>query len=316
MAVRFLWKTAAILERHRTGVLTVSCVGLFGANLTFHIFPKETFKPVYQAWTKGHPSELSEKLQHLFHDVLSDVRVTSANHYQAFLAFSFQPVSAGVPWLPAGCVVGIPATFSGATSDECSIVNHVVMIEGKEVDWSSTEGVALKNALSLSPAAQKFAIAKEIMYLQSNSPLICATVAPVCLGGTYISGVAIKQLLGLYSGPLVLRSLYNIAVMVIGFVGYCLSYDTVSRTVDYRADRYTAAFSIDLAKGGLEFYNKILSQNKILRALMGKQGEKIYAPNGNHFPRYWFRLKHAPYTSRRDLISNILSVPKELERHN
>ncbi|XP_053119604.1 transmembrane protein 177 isoform X2 [Hemicordylus capensis] len=316
MAVRFLWKAMAMIEKHRTGFLTVSCTGLFGANLTFHILPEETFKPVYQAWIKGQPVKLSETLQSLFLHILSDVKVKSENCYQAFVAFGFHPVSAGLPWLPEGCVVGIPTNFTGTVDDKHGVVDHVLVVEGKEVDWESTEGLALKEALTLSPEAQKFAIAREVMYLQSNSPLARAAVAPICLAGTYVSGVAIKQLLGLYSGPVVLRGLYNIIIVAVGFMGYCLTYDTVNRAVDYRADRNTATISTDFARGGLEFYNKILSQNKTLRKLMGKQGEKIYAPSGNLFPRYWFRLKHAPYTSRRDLIINILSMPQAQGGHD
>lgn len=310
MAVRLIWKAAAMVERHRTGFLTISCAGLFGTNLAFHTLPEETFKPFYQAWNNGQPMELSEKLQNLFHSILSEVGAKSARCYRAFLTFSFLPVSAGLPWLPAGCVVGIPVNFHAAAEDEYGIVNHVVMIEGKEIDWESTEGLALKDSLTFSPEAQKFAIAREVIYLQNNSPLVLAAVAPICLAGTYISGVAVKQLLGLYSGPVVLRGIYNIVVMTVGFVGYCLSYDTVSQAIDYRADRNAATISTDFARGGVEFYNKILFQNKILRMLMGKQGEKIYAPSGNLFPRYWFRLKHAPYTSRRDLIINISKMPQ------
>ncbi|XP_060117577.1 transmembrane protein 177 [Heteronotia binoei] len=307
MATQFLWKAAAMVERHRTGFLIVSCTGLLGTNLAFHIVPQKTFKPLYQAWASGQP-KVSEKLHSLFNEVLRDLQVKSENHYQAFASFSFHPVSAGVPWLPAGCVVGVPVSFGETADDEHGIVNRVVVVEGKEVDWKSPEGLALKEALILSLEAQKFAIAREVMYLQNNSPLIHAAVAPVCLAGTYISAVAVKQLLGLYSGPVVLRGLYNVAVAMIGFVGYCLSYNTVSHAVDYRTDRSTATISTDFAKGGVEFYNKTLARNKILRTLMGKQGEKTYAPNGNLFPRYWFRLKHPPYTSRRDLVLSILSM--------
>ncbi|XP_054828033.1 transmembrane protein 177 [Eublepharis macularius] len=312
MATQFLWKAATMVERHRTGFLIASCAGLFGANLTFHIIPQKTFKPLYQAWATGQPDELSGNLQSLFQDILSVIQVKSENCYQAFAAFSFHPVSAGISWFPAGCVVGIPASFDVTASDE----HRIVMIEGKEVDWKSTEGLALKEALTLSLEAQKFAIAREVMYLQNNGPLIHAAVAPICLAGTYVSGVAIKQLLGLYSGPMVVRGLYNLAIAMIGFMGYCLLYDTVSRAVDYRTDRSTATISTDFAKGGVEFYNKTLAQNKTFRMLMGKQGEKTYAPNGNLFPRYWFRLKHAPYTSRRDLIVNILSMSQAHTGHD
>lgn len=80
--------------------------------------------------------------------------------------------------------------------------------------------------------------------------------------------------------------------------------------LDCKADRNAATVSKDYAKGGVEFYDKILSRNRILRALMGKEGTKIYAPSGNIFPRHWFRIKYTRYTYRRDLIVNIL---KELQ---
>uniref|UniRef100_A0A8C3XV55 Transmembrane protein 177 n=2 Tax=Chelydra serpentina TaxID=8475 RepID=A0A8C3XV55_CHESE len=310
MAVPFLWKAAVLVEKHRTGLLAVSCAGLFGANLSYHVFPEQTFKLWYQCWTKGQPAELSEKLRSLFHDVLEDVGVKSMNCYQPFAAFGFHPVSAGIPWLPAGSLVGIPANFTSTVEDRQEIVNRVVVINGREVDWESKQGLALKEALLFSPEAQKFAIAREIVYLQSNSPVVYAALPPACLAGTCLSGVAVKQLLGLYSGPRVLRGIYNITIAAVGLVGYFLAYDAVSHALDYRMDRKAATISKDYARGGVEFYNKILSRNRTLRTLLGKQGEKIYAPSGNLFPRYWFRLKHAPYTSRRDLIVNILRVPQ------
>ncbi|XP_006137783.2 transmembrane protein 177 [Pelodiscus sinensis] len=310
MAVLFLWKAAAFVQKHRTGLLAVSCAGLFGANLSYHVCPEQTFKLWYQCWTRGQPAELSEKLRSLFSDVLQDVGVKSTNCYQPFAAFGFHPVSAGIPWLPAGSLVGLPANFNSTAEDKQGIVNRVIMINGKEVDWESKEGLTLKEALIFSPEAQKFAIAREIVYLQSNSPVVYAAVLPVCLAGTCLSGVAIKQLLGLYSGPMVFRGIYNITLAAVGLIGYFLAYDAVSQALDYRSDRQVAIISKDYAKGGVEFYNKVLSRNRTLRTLLGKQGEKMYAPSGNLFPRYGFRLKHAPYTSRRDLIINILRVPQ------
>ncbi|XP_074857503.1 transmembrane protein 177 [Carettochelys insculpta] len=313
MAVPFLWKAAAWVQKHRTGLLVGSCAGLFGVNLSYHVFPEQTFRLCYQCWTKGQPAELSEKLHSLFHDVLKDVGVNSVNCYQPFAAFGFHPVSAGIPWLPAGCLVGIPANFNSTAEDRQGIVNRVIVINGREVDWESKEGLTLKEALMFSPEAQKFAIAREIVYLQSNIPVVYAAVPPACLAGTCLSGVAIKQLLGLYSGPMLFRGIYNMTIAVVGVVGYFLAYDAVSHALDYRSDRKAATISKDYATGGVEFYNKILSRNQTLRALLGKQGEKIYAPSGNLLPRYGFRLKHTPYTSRRDSIIKILRVPQAQE---
>uniref|UniRef100_A0A7M4DXE9 Transmembrane protein 177 n=1 Tax=Crocodylus porosus TaxID=8502 RepID=A0A7M4DXE9_CROPO len=275
--------------------------------------PARTCKLLYQSWIKGQPVELSERLQGLLHDVLKDVGVASAHCYRAFVTFSFHPVSAGISWLPLGSLVGIPATFSAA-EDRQGIVNHIVVINDKEVDWESKEGHALKDALTFSLEAQKFAISREVVYLQTNSPIIKAAVAPTCLAGTFISAVAIKQHLDLYSSPLALRIIFNLFIATIGLLCYHFASDSVSRSLDYRADRKAAAISKDYARGGVEFYDKVLSRNRIIRALMGKQGQRVYAPSGNLFPRNVFRLKHASFTSRRDLIINILNMSQELEK--
>ncbi|NXE46579.1 TM177 protein, partial [Casuarius casuarius] len=306
MGAQFLQKASAWVKKRKTTLLAVSCMGLFGANLSYHVFPEQTFKLLHECWSDGQPAELSQRLHGVFHDVLQDTDVKSANSYRAFAASGFHPVSAGIPWLPAGSLLGIPPNFDSTIEDKKGIVNHIVVINGKEVDWESSEGVALGEALTFSPEAQKFAIAREIVYLQNGSPLVNAAVAPACLAGTYFSGIGIKVLLGLYPGPMILRSICNLIIAAAGLICYYISYDAVTYHLDCKADRNAATISKDYARGGVEFYDKILSRNRILRTLMGKQGVKVYAPSGNLFPRHWFRIKHTPYTYRRDLIVNIL----------
>lgn len=86
--------------------------------------------------------------------------------------------------------------------------------------------------------------------------------------------------------------------------------DSVSQWLDYRSDHRAAGLSSDYAKGGLEFYEKILMRNKTLRFLMGQKGEEMYAPSGNLFPAHLLQLRHATYTSRRDRILNLLKNEK------
>ncbi|NWI50927.1 TM177 protein, partial [Calyptomena viridis] len=306
MAVRFLRKASVWLKKHKITLLAVSCVGLFGTNLSYHVFPEHMFKLLHESWAEGQPAELSERLCAVFQDVLQDADVKSTDSYRAFAASGFHPVSAGIPWLPAGSLVGIPPNFDSTAEDKTGIVNHVVVINGKKVDWESSEGVALTEALTFSLKAQKFAIAREVAYLQSGSPVASAVVAPACLAGTFLCGRVVKLLLGLSYGPVILRSICDMVTAAGGLLCYCVSSDAVTYHLDCRADRRAAMVSTDYARGGVEFYDKILSRNRILRGLMGKQGTKIYAPSGNLFPRHWFRIKYTPYTYRRDLIVNIL----------
>ena len=108
-----LWRAAAFIQRHRTSLLVGSCAGLFGVQISFHLFPDPIVQWLYQYWPQGQPAPLSPHLWSLFQEVLKDIGVPSGHCYKPFTAFTFQPVSAGFPRLPAGAVVGIPAIFLG-----------------------------------------------------------------------------------------------------------------------------------------------------------------------------------------------------------
>lgn len=242
--------------------------------------------------------------------MLKDYGISSTKNFSAFASFGFHPVGAGVPWLPAGAQIGIPANFNSTTDNLGGITNRSIFINGKTVDWSSDAGSELKEALMFSPEAQKFAIAREVARLQSGGPVLNAAVAPFCLGGVWVYSVVLKQVFGLHTGPLLLRGAVNVLALGLGAVSYFLTSDAVSQWIDYTSDRRAAGVSRDYAKGGVEFYDKILSRNKTLRSLMGQKGEEMYAPSGNLFPAHLLQLKHTPYTSRREGILALLKEEK------
>ncbi|XP_017276123.1 transmembrane protein 177 [Kryptolebias marmoratus] len=309
MASHFL-RFSALLQKYRTPVVVASCGGVFAANMFYHVFPDLSYRQLYQAWSKGQPVELTEKLESLFQQVLKDYGISSPKNFSAFASFGFHPVSAGIPWLPAGAQIGIPANFNSTPDDASGIANRSIFINGKTVDWSSEAGCALKEALLFSLDAQKFAIAREVGRLQSGGPIMSAAVAPFCLGGVWVYSVVLKQVFGLHGGPLLLRGLANVAALGIGTISYFLTSDAVSQWLDYSSDRRAARVSQEYAKGGVEFYDKILSRNKMLRSLMGQKGQEMYAPSGNLFPAHIFQLKHTPYTSRREGILALLKEEK------
>uniref|UniRef100_UPI0037E9402D transmembrane protein 177 n=1 Tax=Semicossyphus pulcher TaxID=241346 RepID=UPI0037E9402D len=309
MASRFL-KYSVLLQKYRTPLLVACCGGVFAANMSYHVFPDISYRKLYQAWHKGEPADLSEKLEDLFKQVLKDYGLSSPKNFSPFASFGFHPVGAGVPWLPAGAQIGIPANFNSTADDPSGITNRTIFINGKAVDWSSDAGSALKEALVFSIEAQKFAIAREMARLQSGGPVLSAVVAPFCLSGVWVYSVVLKQVLGLHTGPPLLRGAVNVVALGLGAVSYFLTSDAVSQWIDLNSDRLAARVSRDYANGGVEFYDKILSRNKTLRSLMGQKGEDMYAPSGNLFPSNILQLKHTPYTSRRDGILTLLKEEK------
>ncbi|XP_069840912.1 transmembrane protein 177 [Dendropsophus ebraccatus] len=305
MAFPLFLKFCVFTRQHRGKLLAASSLGLFAVNVSYHAFPDQTFRRVYQGWWKGEPAALTDRLQTVFHGVLDETGLAPSG-FTPFAAYGFQPLSAGVPWLPAGCLIGIPANYNGSEQDGSGVTDRVLVIDGQEVDWASDPGISLRDSLTLSENAQKFSLAREAVRGQSGGPVLQACVAPLCLTASCVSSVGIKQLLGLYAGPVLLRGVFNVLAVLLGLTGYYLCYDAVSQWLDYRCDRKAAAISEAYAQGGLEFYEKILARNRLLRGLMGKQGEAMYAPSGNLFPKQKFRLKHAPYTARRDRILHTL----------
>ncbi|XP_048834450.1 transmembrane protein 177 [Brienomyrus brachyistius] len=301
----FITRVTVIVQRYRSGLLLAGCGGLFSAHLLYHVFPEQTYKKVYQAWHKGQPASLSGKLEDMFQGVLRDMNI-SPQGYKAFAAYGFHPIGAGVPWLPSGALVGLPANFNSSPDDMVGITNRVVLINGEPVEWDSAVGKALKEALMLSPEAQRFGVAREVARLENGCPILQAVVAPACLAGACAYGVGIKQIFGLYGGSALLRGAVTLLALALGGVSYILASDTVSQWQEYSSDRRAASLSRDYARGGLEFYDKLLSRNRVLRLLMGPKGEEMYAPSGNLFPGSLLRLKHAPYTSRREGIASLL----------
>ncbi|XP_076018002.1 transmembrane protein 177 [Genypterus blacodes] len=309
MASSFL-KYSALLQKYRTPLMVASCGSVFAANIVYHVLPDMSYRKLYQAWHKGEPATLSENLQGLFQQVLKDYGITSHNNFSVFASFGFHPVGAGVPWLPAGAHIGIPANFNSTVDDLSGITNRTIFINGKAVDWDSETGSALKEALVFSPEAQKFAMAREVARLNSAGPVTSAAVAPVCLGGVWVYSVLLKQVFGLHAGPLLLRWGANVAALGLGAVSYLFTSDAVGQWIDYRSDRHAARMSQDYAKGGVEFYEKILSRNQTLRSLMGQKGAEMYAPSGNLFPANLLQMKHTAYTARRDGILALLKKEK------
>uniref|UniRef100_A0A8C6V084 Transmembrane protein 177 n=1 Tax=Neogobius melanostomus TaxID=47308 RepID=A0A8C6V084_9GOBI len=185
------WLRASVfLQKYRSPLLLTSCSGLFGLNLIQHLTPEQSFCTVYQAWFKGEP-------------VLSDFGVSSPQRFSAFASFGFHPVGAGLPVAPSGVRIGIPANFNSSEDDAHGITDRTIFINGRAVDWSSGSGSALRSALVLSEAAQKFAVARS---------------------------VALKQIFSLHTGPVLLRAAANALSLGLGAVTYFMASDAVGST--------------------------------------------------------------------------------------
>ena len=74
-------------------------------------------------------------------------------------------------------------------------------MSGKKVDWESREGVLLSDGLRLSPAAQRFAIARELWHVRGSQVWQDGGIGATALFATYLLGSAISRRLGFTERP-------------------------------------------------------------------------------------------------------------------
>ena len=69
------------------------------------------------------------------------------------------------------------------------------------MDWESREGVLLSDGLRLSPAAQRFAIARELWHVRGSQVWQDGGLGASALFGTYLLGRSLNRKLGFAERP-------------------------------------------------------------------------------------------------------------------
>uniref|UniRef100_A0A8C7L6Q3 Transmembrane protein 177 n=1 Tax=Oncorhynchus kisutch TaxID=8019 RepID=A0A8C7L6Q3_ONCKI len=176
-------------ESKRGCIHKTSWSTLFGSYFNFNSPVSRVKRLLYQAWNKGEPARISDKLESVFQ--------------QCLCLIWLPPGRAGMPWLPSGAQIGIAANFNSTLDDPAGITNSTILINGKEVEWNRDIGTALKDALVFSPEAQKFAMVRAILLgrgdvalelmLRKTEPRDCHYQIKVYLNGTLFLAKSLSQ---------------------------------------------------------------------------------------------------------------------------
>jgi len=191
--------------------------------------------------------------------------------------------------------------------------------ESKEkIDWESPAGVAYKEALVLSPLAKRFSMTR-VIHETDRIHIMYGFVAAF-LGTEFAIYLYKKSIENMTAAEKrVYRSRYLIATWAIGFTLWYFGCKIRNNFFEQTADVAAASYGPDLAKGGIEFYDKMLARNVALRELLGKEGEKRFTPQGelrNCFSN-WIRnfnlpVYHRTIMSRRKTVARTLEEIEEL----
>ncbi len=176
-------------------------------------------------------------------------------------------------------------------------------MDGNGVEWGSDGGELLKQAIVLSENAQKFGIARDICMSDTFFVYVRGGMGTMSIMMYhFFSRHANNLLYGLYK-PRSFRLVVYSGLALFCFGIWAVSSDLLTKSYENYADKKAGSLNLSYAKGGVEFYSKILQRNMGLRSIMGSSGERLFTFFGNDVE--FIREKHVPFTKRKHNMEKI-----------
>ncbi|XP_058835736.1 transmembrane protein 177 [Topomyia yanbarensis] len=273
---------------------TTLAIGLFAGHYLPNTVGIEYLRDFFQAYKNGQEQKPSEKLQQRFDRAIRLLKLTDFEQkfVKPFMVCGFDIFNAGSLKSRNGGIVGIPANFeydSAADIEKSDVVLH-----GRKIDWNSEAGKLLEDCLVLNEDEQVFAMAREILTLNSHKLLLQSVIPSIMWVFTYSVAHLINRRNNLYIRPFSLRCMLYAICGTFGYGLYSFSMDMSEMHFETTVDKRLAELGPDVADAGARFYDKILKKNIAMRKLTG---DNYYTAKGNI--NYLLRQKAAPLTLRK-----------------
>lgn len=272
----------------------------------------------YQHHSKGVPTRVPHQLKALVLEVMDEVMqqpkegvLGSDVQVNAFIGVPSEPFVYGT--ISGGFQLMLPDSMMFASEKEFDLSKWQSGAAGESstnvsqaVQNTDDHGLSLKQSILLTEEAKKFLIAREIERVKSNYfyPIaIYPAVNVVCCFYVY---KRVVEKLGLRGAPKAIRLLW-VALSALSWTALTiLAVDSWRKKIDRKVDAAACAHGPAYARGGFEYYTKILSRNIALRNIMpGGKGKKTYNLKGEKIPGF-IRRKHVPFAERRAICEKAL----------
>lgn len=244
---------------------------------------------------------LSSTMQQRIQEVMEDLKLPDniRNLIRPFSVFGFDLFHAGTLH-KYGAILGIPANFTNTAEQ----LRENLQIKEEEVDWTRQDAKTFLNALMLSENAQKFAIAHEILQIQTEEPYLNSFKLVLIIAVLWTLYNVITYRFNLRQQNMMLcRSLYS-SFTLFGVLLWFGIKDYQSYYFDIKNDEALCSLGTEYIKGGQEFYEKMLARNRAARTLFGEEGKKMFTAYGNE--KTFLRQKHVPISHRKDFFESRL----------
>lgn len=250
------------------------------------------------------PKILPEELHNRGNEVLTEVKIARRKKpdIEFMLGTGEDVFNGGSLEMSKGGFVGLPYNFTFKSVDDINKA-EIKVLNGQAVKWDTKVGKKLLDSMVLSPKAQKFAMAREIHYMDNNRLYFLT-------GASIVSAVLAKALCDalikykdMMKKPVQARvSLYALCTMF-AIAHYFMWADGLNCHYEAKSDMLAATTSDEYYEGGIEYYTKMLQRNKCFRKMLGEEGAAYFTSEGD--ARGFIRSKSIPFTRRLFLINDI-----------
>ena len=168
----------------------------------------------------------------------------------------------------------------------------------------------------LSDDAKRFAIAREIHRGQTISYLSNGIILPIFIAVGYLTSRFINKKFVLFKRPPVFRlSMYCIMATLVTYTSVLFE-DAMKYYTEGGLDEKTCGLGARYAKGGIEYYDKLIKSNIALRTLQpDNQAKNMFNIQGNPWPSLFRPYKYVPLTLRKQTCVDAYNL-KEYNNSN
>ncbi|XP_076671940.1 transmembrane protein 177 [Andrena cerasifolii] len=296
------------MSRRHLAVISATAVVVTGTLLPETVY-LEKFRQLNAKYQWDQTEEpVKEKLQERFKKVLCDLGIPEKKKFKLFHTYGYNVYHGGSHFTKNGAVIGVPMHFNYENVE--NINKDEVFIYDKPIDWNKRAAKSFLNSLVLSENAQKFAMAREIVKIQQDDPVIRLMHNVLHIGLVYIIYTVIRITMKLPTRQKNVRYLVNSAFIGGGILSWVGTVASLTYETDVISDKKVSDLGPVYTQGGKEFYEKLLNRNIALRTLLGEDGKKLFTANGNE--NYMIFRKSAPIFHRKSFFDSKLEDVQQL----
>ncbi|KAL7293949.1 hypothetical protein TKK_0012530 [Trichogramma kaykai] len=289
---------------HRMAIIATSSaialsMGSFLIEFLPHSFFLDKYKNLIHLERLGIPVQLDTKIVNLFDKVMEDLKVSEhlKKKFEAFAITGFNLHHAGFPDSRFGAIVGIPNHFTYQEKSDVDYVDIRLGYDRKPLNLYHPATENLINSLVLSEKAKKFGIAREVLMSQKQLPLYKSLESPAVITLSVLGAELLRTKMKLHNKPWTFTILTYLATSTVAYAIWFQIRDSLKTYYEKSVDEQLAKLGKEYIEGGKEFYDKLISRNIALRALLGPQGAKTFNRDGDE--QFLIRVKTVPLSQRK-----------------